>query len=198
MPRKTMQVRHVAVVAMALLMGGVARPIAAADDLPAKGSTDKPLIVLEAEPDPPASADDTIQVHGGKVVAQEGTDYVKARKSDVVAAHKGFGKWSVTFGYQLAAAPAAGSYDFHVRWHQGGDPEATVQTFKVLAGPTVDKLEERGTFKLKNSTPWKFQWVKASKRVTLKADDIVIQVQNAGSAHDAKVFDAFVLAPVKE
>jgi hypothetical protein len=42
---------------------------------------------------------------------------------------------------------------------------------------------------------WDYAWIAAELPVNLKTDDAVIEVRNNGAGHDAKVFDAFLLAP---
>ncbi|MDD4916162.1 MAG: hypothetical protein PHW13_14145, partial [Methylococcales bacterium] len=42
---------------------------------------------------------------------------------------------------------------------------------------------------------WEYAWIAGESPVNLKAGDAVIEVRDNGSGHDAKVFDAFLLAP---
>ena len=81
-----------------------------------------------------------------------------------------------------------------VRYMCGGEPIVSAQTFTVKAGPDSEHLETRGTVKVTNDTGWKMQWMKGDDTVQLKDGDTVVQILNEGQAHDAKVFDAFVLA----
>ncbi|MFA4945353.1 MAG: hypothetical protein WC789_11705 [Lentisphaeria bacterium] len=168
---------------------------ALAADLPAKGTAEKPVLLLELGKSPAAVAADAgvLAVSRGEAVAQAGVGYVAETAAGVTLGHKGLGEFGAAFRFTLAAAPAAGPYTFWARWQQGGDPGFCPQEFRLLAGPAAGALEERGVFRLTNDDPWKFNWVNAPVAVELKAGDQVVEVRNAGKAQDAKMFDAFLL-----
>jgi hypothetical protein len=107
--------------------------------------------------------------------------------------HSGFGQWSATFRFNLTLPVVAGDFQFWARWRQGGDPNACVQTFEVWAGPDANRLALRGSLSLKPKG-WEYAWIAGDKPVSLKAGDTVIEIRNSGNGHDAKVFDAFLLA----
>jgi hypothetical protein len=65
-----------------------------------------------------------------------------------------------------------------------------------MAGPDEQHLAERGVFKLTNDEPWTVKWLTTNQNTLyLEADDTIIEVRNAGAAHGAKIFSAFLLAP---
>lgn len=177
------------------LMSGAGIHAAELDGLPVKGTPDKPLIVLEAEPAAASQQNPALWVYGGEVVAKEGADYANANDKQVTVGHKGLAVWGASFRYQLNPPVQPGDYAFWARWMQGGDPGFCPQDFQVWAGPDAEHLEQRGAFRMPHDDAWKFQWVGAGKTIPLKADDIVIEVRNTGRAQDAKAFDAFVLSP---
>jgi hypothetical protein len=86
-----------------------------------------------------------------------------------------------------------GFYTFHARYMSGGEPSQVRQTFTVKAGPDASSLGVRGTFQTVNKTPFKHQWLDGKGLVAMFPGDRVLQVVNAGKAHDAKVFSGFVL-----
>ncbi|CAD6881292.1 hypothetical protein [Methylomonas albis] len=106
--------------------------------------------------------------------------------------HSGFGSWQAAFRFDLIQ-PVAGDFRFWARWRQGGDPHACVQTFEVWAGPDASRLALRGSLSLKPKG-WEYAWITGDVPVPLQAGDRVIEIRNSGNGHDAKVFDAFLLA----
>lgn len=162
--------------------------------LPARGTSARPALLLKLGR-MAVEKDDGCRVASGSVVAHEGDDYVAAATEGVIVAHRGLGKWQASFRFALDAAPAAGGRVFWARWRQGGEPKVSAQTFDVWAGASAAALERRGTFRLTNNSPWEFDWVKAAQPLDLRTGDSVIEIRNSGQAHDAKVFQAFLLAP---
>jgi hypothetical protein len=165
--------------------------------LPAAGTAEKPVLLLEAEPalDPSASPETGIKAYAGQVLAHEGADDVSAQNDKVAVPHKGLGHWKVTFQWKLDPKAQAGGYHFYACYMCGGDPAVSAQTFTIKAGPDAEHLETRGTFKVTNDTAWKMQWVKGAGAVALKEGDLVVEITNEGRARDVKVFDAFLLSP---
>jgi hypothetical protein len=184
-------------IAAAALLSASTLHRAIAAELPVTPSAEKPVILLGFGETPYVApgSDPAITVFKGKVTGSEGTDYAKVRGSDAVAAHKGFGEWSVTMQFDLESAIKPGRYDFHARYHQGGEASQIAQTFVIKAGPDASSLEERGTVQLRNEMSWKSQWLKAEKTIELKEGDKVIEIHNSGKADGAKVFEAFLLSP---
>lgn len=167
---------------------------AAAADLPAAGSPENPMLRLTLGKDKAADVPNTVTA-GGSVCSHKGDEYTTAGKAEAVSAHKGSGEWSAAFQFALTSTPVDGEHVFWASWKQGGDPKVCAQQFTVLAGPDEGGLEERGTFRLTNSTPWQFQWVRGDKTLMLKKDDKLIEVRNTGRGVDAKVFNGFLFAP---
>ncbi|HCE45017.1 MAG TPA: hypothetical protein DET40_15865 [Lentisphaeria bacterium] len=161
-----------------------------------KGSEAKPLFLLELgkQPSSVSENDKSLQIYVGDVSDHQGDEYASPKDDEVTSAKKGFGEWSVNFKFNLDPKLKAGEYTFFAKWKQGGDPAACKQTFAVFAGADASKLEERGKFKLAYSKSWQYEWVMGGK-VNFKADDAVVEIRNSGKAHDAKVFDAFILVP---
>ncbi|WP_374089809.1 hypothetical protein [Methylomicrobium lacus] len=163
--------------------------------LPVQGSADRPVLLLELGREPASSGvdDKTARVAAGEVSGHEGDTSIQADKDEISSLHPGFGNWKVGFRFKLGSGFPAGSYTFWARWRQGGDPAVCVQTFEVWAGPDASRLELRGSLSMKPKG-WDYAWIAAESQVALKADDTVIEVRDSGAGHDAKVFDAFVLA----
>jgi hypothetical protein len=182
--------------AAALLSAAIVYRVEAAE-LPVTPSAEKPVILLGFGENPYVApgSDPAITVFKGKVTGSEGTDYARVRVSDAIAAHKGFGEWSMTMQFDLEGAIKPGRYDFHARYNHGGEPSQVAQTFVIKAGPDASTLEERGSVQLRNETSWKSQWLKADKTIELKEGDKVIEIHNSGKADGAKVFEAFLLNP---
>lgn len=166
--------------------------------LPVQGTEKNPVILLEAETHAGASEDPRVRIYGGRVTAQKGVDRVAVTKTRVEVVKKGVARTSVTFQYSLEPRLPASEYGFQVHYMCGGDPKVSAQSFVVKAGPDAEHLEERGRFKVTNPilSGWKMQWLKGDKPLTLKAGDALLEIHNEGQAHDAKVFDAFLLVPV--
>ena len=106
--------------------------------------------------------------------------------------HPGFGQWRAAFRFHLTQ-DVPGDFRFWARWRQGGDPAVCRQTFELWSGPDAEHLQQRGSVQL---TPkgWEYAWLSSPEPIELKAGDRVIEVRNSGAGHDAKVFDAFLLA----
>ncbi len=165
--------------------------------LPVQGTEQRPVILLEAETHLAASEDPSVRIYGGRVTAQKGVDRVTVTKTQVQVVKKGIARTSVTFQYSLEPRLPSGEYGFQVHYMCGGEPKVSSQSFIVKAGPDAEHLEERGRFKVTNPIPtgWTMQWLKGDKPLTLKAGDALLEIHNEGQAHDAKVFDAFLLVP---
>jgi len=163
--------------------------------LPVQGSAERPVLLLELGSEPASSRvdDKTARVVTGEVSGHEGDTAIQTDKDEISSLHPGFGSWKVGFRFKLGSGFPAGSYTFWARWRQGGDPAVCVQTFEVWAGPDASRLELRGSLSMKPKG-WDYAWIAAETPVALKADDAVIEVRDSGAGHDAKVFDAFVLA----
>lgn len=164
--------------------------------LPIKGTVENPALLLElGNVSPSAGIDDKImQVVSGEVSGHEGDASIQTDKDEISSLHPGFGNWKVNFRFKLKSGLPAKSYTFWARWRQGGDPNVCVQTFEVWAGPDSSRLELRGTLAMKPKG-WEYAWIAADVPVNLKSGDVVIEVRDSGAGHDAKVFDAFLLAP---
>ncbi len=164
--------------------------------LPVQGTAERPALLLDLGSDPASvSVDDkATRVFSGELSAHEGDTSTQTDKDEISSLHPGFGSWKVSFRFKLTPGFPAKSYTFWARWRQGGDPNVCVQTFEVWAGPDSSRLELRGTLSMKPKG-WEYAWIAAESPVNLKADDAVIEVRNSGAGHDAKVFDAFLLAP---
>lgn len=164
--------------------------------LPIKSTVENPALLLELGSAPPLLGidDKSIKLVTGEVSMHEGDTSIQTDKDEISSLHPGFGSWKVNFRFNLKPGFPAKSYTFWARWRQGGDPNVCVQTFEVWAGPDSSKLELRGTLAMKPKG-WEYAWIAAEVPVNLKADDVVIEVRDSGAGHDAKVFDAFLLAP---
>jgi hypothetical protein len=163
--------------------------------LPVHGTVGRPVLRLELGIQPPLAdvEDKTASVYTGEVSGHEEGTSIQIDKDEISSLHPGFGNWKVNFRFKLKAGFPADSYTFWARWRQGGDPNVCVQAFEVWAGPDPSRLELRGTLSMKPKG-WDYAWIAAESPVNLKADDAVIEVRNSGAGHDAKVFDAFLLA----
>ncbi|WP_019867095.1 hypothetical protein [Methylovulum miyakonense] len=164
--------------------------------LPVKASAERPALLLELGAKPPSLGvgDNTTRVFAGVVQTHEGDALVRTDDDDISSLHPGFGSWTLGFRFPIKPGLPAQPYTFWARWRQGGDPTVCVQTFEVWAGPDPSKLELRATLPMKPKG-WEYAWIAAEAPVKLKADDAVIEIRNSGAGHDAKVFDAFLLAP---
>ncbi len=164
-------------------------------ELPIKGTIERPLLLFDLGSEPPSVGvdDKTTKVFTGEVYAHEGDASIQIGKDDISSLHPGFGNWNVSFRFNVNSGLPAKAYNFLVRWKQGGDPAVCVQSFGIWAGPDLSRLELRATLSMKPKG-WDYAWIAADSPVSLKADDAVIEVRDSGAGHDAKVFDAFLLA----
>jgi hypothetical protein len=162
--------------------------------LPVQGTAERPVMLLDLGKNPVSVGvdDKATRVFSGGVVSQEDAS-IRIDKDEISTLHPGFGNWKVNFRFKLKSGFPADSYTFWARWRQGGEPNVCVQAFEIWAGPDPSRLERRGTFSMKPKG-WDYAWIAAEAPVVLKADDAVIEVRNSGAGHDAKVFDAFLLA----
>jgi hypothetical protein len=163
--------------------------------LPIQGTAERPALLLElgSEPGSVDIDDKTTRVFTGEVYAHEGDASIQTDKNEISSLHPGFGSWKVNFRFNVKPGLPAKPYIFWARWRQGGDPNVCLQAFEVWAGPDSARLELRATLSIKPKG-WDYAWIAAERPVNLKADDAVIEVRNNGAGHDAKVFDAFLLA----
>jgi hypothetical protein len=163
--------------------------------LPIQGTVERPALLLELGSDPGSVGidDKTTQVYIDEVFAHEGDASIQTDKNEISSLHPGFGSWKVNFRFNVKPGLPAKPYTFWARWRQGGDANVCVQAFEVWAGPDSARLELRATLSMKPKG-WDYAWIAAERPVNLKADDAVIEVRNSGAGHDAKVFDAFLLA----
>jgi len=178
-----------------LLLGASVANADAPVGLPIRSTADRPALLLELGSEPPSlSADDNAtRVFTGVVEGHEGDASIRQDKDDISSLHPGFGNWKISFRFKVKPGFPVKPYTFWARWRQGGDPNVCVQTFEVWAGPDPSRLELRATLSMKPKG-WEYAWIAAESPVSLKADDAVIEVRNSGAGHDAKVFDAFLLA----
>ncbi len=163
--------------------------------LPIQTTAERPSLLLELGSAPPSAGvnDKTVKVFVGDVSGHEGDTSIQTDKDEITSLHPGFGSWKVSFRFKINPGLAAKPYTFWARWRQGGDPNVCVQSFEIWAGPDSSKLELRNILSMKPKG-WEYAWIAAESPVNLKADDAVIEVRDSGAGHDAKVFDAFLLA----
>ncbi|MDO9235276.1 MAG: hypothetical protein Q7U28_04475, partial [Aquabacterium sp.] len=161
--------------------------------LPILATAERPALLLELGSEPPSEGDKAMLVFTGVVDAHEGDASIQTDKDEISSLHPGFGSWKVSFRFNVTPGLPAKPYTFWARWRQGGDPNVCVQSFEIWAGPDPSRLELRATLPMKPKG-WEYAWIAAESQVKLKADDAVIEVRNNGAGHDAKVFDAFLLA----
>ncbi|MGZ5029886.1 MAG: hypothetical protein ACXV8I_04680, partial [Methylobacter sp.] len=164
--------------------------------LPVQSTAERPALLLDLGSAPPSvgKSDKSTRVFAGEVSAHEGDASIQTDKDEINSLHPGFGSWKVSFRFKIKPGLPAKPYTFWARWRQGGDPNVCVQSFEVWAGPDPSRLEQRATLPMKPKG-WEYAWIAGEQPVNLKADDAVIEVRNNGAGHDAKVFDAFLLAP---
>jgi hypothetical protein len=169
---------------------------AAQPELPIQATSDRPALLLELGSEPPSvnSADKAIQLSIGEVSAHEGDASLQTDKNEISSLHPGFGTWKLNFRFKLKSALPAKPYTFWARWRQGGDPAVCVQNFEIWAGPDPSRLALRATLPMKPKG-WDYAWIAAESPIHLQSDDALIEIRNSGAGHDAKVFDAFLLAP---
>lgn len=171
-------------------------PAVASDRLPITATAEKPALLLElgSEPTFVGTEDKSTRVFIGEVSNHEGDTAIQTGKDEISSLHSGFGSWKISFRFKIKAGLSAIPYTFWARWRQGGEPNVCLQTFEVWAGPDSARLEKRATLAMKPKG-WEYAWIASELPVNLKADDTVIEIRNEGAGHDAKVFDAFLLAP---
>ncbi len=182
---------HDAKVFDAFLLGPPAPPL----DLPLNGTPDKPVILLDLGKTKVsvAAQRESMQVHSGALVSQQGADSTVTTETDVQARHRGFGAWGASFQFEPSPALPPGLYRFYARYKSGGEVSQVKQTFAVKAGMSPQSLGTRGVFKLTNTTPWSYQWLSGGSTFAVLPGDRVLQIDNAGKADGAKIFDAFAL-----
>jgi len=168
---------------------------AALKGLPIQSTAERPALLLELGSEPPSvgEGDKATRVFAGEVYAHEGDASIQTDKDEISSLHPGFGSWKVSFRFKVKPGLPAKPYAFWARWRQGGDPNVCTQSFEIWAGPDSSRLELRATLSMKPKG-WDYAWIAAESPVNLKADDAVIEVRDSGAGHDAKVFDAFLLA----
>lgn len=164
-------------------------------ELPVQGTTERPALLLELGNDAPSVSDKdkATQVFMGKVLAHEGDASIQTGKDEVSSFHPDFGSWKVNFRFKLKPKLPSEPLIFWARWRQGGDPKVCVQSFEIWAGPDKSKLELRAKLSMKPKG-WEYAWIASESPLSLKPNDTLIEVRNSGKGHDAKVFDAFMLA----
>ncbi|MFI3184547.1 MAG: hypothetical protein QX198_01035 [Methylococcaceae bacterium] len=163
--------------------------------LPVLGTIEQPVLLLElgSEPPPAGEIDKTLHVFTGDVAGHEGDTAIQIAKDEISSLHPGFGNWKISFRFNVKSGLPAKPHLFWALWKQGGDPTVCMQTFEIWAGPDSSRLELRATLPIKPKG-WEYAWIAADSQVTFKSDDSVIEVRDSGAGHDAKVFDAFLLA----
>jgi hypothetical protein len=163
--------------------------------LPVQSTAERPALLLDLGSAPPSigKGDKSTRVFIGDVSGHEGDASIQTDKDEISSLHPGFGSWKVSFRFKIKPGLPAKPYTFWARWRQGGDPNVCVQSFEVWAGPDPSRLSQRATLSMKPKG-WEYAWVAGEQPVNLKDDDTIIEVRNNGAGHDAKVFDAFLLA----
>ena len=175
-------------------------PVLSAKEFPngVNGTVEQHVYLFELGKTPQSAgekANPNVSLYKGEVDSHSGEDYISTEDDEVISAKSGFGEWSIQFRFELNPALKSGKYRLFARWKQGGDPAVCQQTFGVFAGSDKSKMESRGSFTVSYSAAWKFEWV-AVGIVMIEGTDTLLGIRNTGKAHDAKVFDAFIL--VKE
>jgi hypothetical protein len=175
---------------------GDPRPAPAPVELPA-AVTNRPVVILGFGRTPlnRGTNDAAMRVLTG-TIADRSTNVLFASIGGNAATvtHKGFGEWGAAFQFDLSPAIPAGFYSFHARYMSGGEPSQVLQTFTVKAGPDAQHLGVRGSFQTRNRTPFQLQWLAGKGTLAIFPGDRVLRIENAGKAHDAKVFEGFVLS----
>ncbi len=161
--------------------------------LPVTPSKSSPALLLELGSTLSEMSLPGVSILPGQVSKHEGASSLQSEADAVSVLHAGFAAWKVDFRFKLNADQPAAAYRFWARWRQGGDPNVCVQTFEIWAGPDAEHLALRQRFLI---TPkgWEYAWLAGAELVKLQADDRLIEIRNSGNGHDAKVFDAFLLA----
>ncbi|WP_445371222.1 hypothetical protein ACH518_18965 [Methylomonas sp. HW2-6] len=181
-----------------LAIAGARPAIADGDEaagIPVSALTGQPVVLLElgSAASAPSRLVANVLAVSGQLLPDFQHGVVWQVEPDAVnVLHPGFGQWRAAFRFHLTQA-VSGDFRFWARWRQGGDPAVCRQTFAIWAGPDVNHLQQRGSVQL---TPkgWEYAWLSGPEPIQLKAGDRVIEVRNSGVGHDAKVFDAFLLA----
>lgn len=163
--------------------------------LPIVASNQWPALLLDLGAEPMNVQDQLTQVTMGEVVNQGTDNTIQTSENEVTSLHPGFGRWNVDYRFRLSTPAKSDHYQFWARWRQGGEPDVCVQNFEIWAGPDAEHLAKRATFNLKPKG-WESAWIQAENWLKLNPADVVIEVRDSGAGHDAKVFDAFLLAPV--
>lgn len=196
--RRWPQLRIAVVFAAGLAVFGAGDSLAAgvnSDGLPVSATNGQPILLLElgsAASAPNRLAANVLSVSGQPLQdSQHGVAW-QVEPDAVNVLHPDFGQWQAAFRFNLNS-PVSGRLRFWARWRQGGDPAVSRQTFAIWAGPDVNRLQQRGSEQL---TPkgWEYAWLSGPELIELQAEDRVVEVRNSGAGHDAKVFDAFLLA----
>jgi hypothetical protein len=192
---KSLNLSYLFVQAVLAILTGLSVANANTWKLPIQGKAESPALLLDLGNERPSiSADNkAVQVISGEIHSHEGDSSIQIDKNEISSLHPDFGNWKINFRFKLKPGFPAAPYLFWARWRQGGDPKVCVQSFEVWAGPDASKLELRGTLPL-SPKGWESAWIAAESPISLKADDTIIEVRNSGAGHDAKVFDAFLLA----
>ena len=183
---------HDAKVFDAFLLGGPRPPTA----LPEQGTKELPAVLLELGKAPlwlSAGKNPGVLVLSGAAAGHEGADSIVTEKDEVQVLRQGFGAWGASFRFDLDPAVSPGLYRFFARYKSGGEVSQVAQTFTVKAGRDPSGLAARGEFVMTNTRPWEYQWVKGDSTVAVLPGDKLLQIENAGKADGAKVFDAFLL-----
>ncbi|MGZ5051713.1 MAG: hypothetical protein ACXWF8_06675 [Methylobacter sp.] len=178
------------------MLTSLAVEAATLDGLPVQGLAEQPALLLELGSAPPSAGTGgkNLQTAVGDIAGQEGATSIQVDKDEIGLLHPGFGSWKTSFRFNIKPGLPPKSYTFWARWRQGGEPDVCEQAFEIWAGPEPGKLELRATLPVKPKG-WDYAWIAAESPVALKTGDAVIEVRNSGPGHDAKVFDAFMLAP---
>lgn len=159
--------------------------------LPVKAMLERSVLLLELGTESRALAG--VQTVQGQVLqdAQAGVSWQVGPEA-VNVVHPGLGEWRSTFRFRFNQ-PVVGAFRFWARWRQGGDPTVSRQTFEIWAGPDDQHLQKSASIQL---TPkgWEYAWLSSPELIQLKTGDRVLEIRNSGAGHDAKVFDAFLLA----
>jgi hypothetical protein len=171
-------------------------PAASTPRLPIGGTADKPVILLKlgkASQWASVKENPAVRVYPGTATAQEGADSVVTANEELQVLRKGYGTWGATFEFKLSPAIPPGLYSFYARYRSGGEVSQVVQTFTVKAGPEAQSSGTRGSFSLRNTTPWRYQWLRGESTVAMLPGDAVVRIENVGKADGAKIFDSFLL-----
>ena len=161
-------------------------------ELPVKPSKDKPAILLSLGSEKQNSKDPALVVCSNGIVSLQEADSTTSSKDEVNILKKGFGRSAATFRFNLPDGHPSGEFTFWAHWKQGGDPNVCQQKFEVWAGADETKLDLRNSQNLK-SNGWNYIWADG-KTLTIKPEDKIVEVRNSGNAHDAKIFNSFLLA----